>query len=376
MKNQDVKRKEFKKVTKQGLEDSKGNIIVPIEYDFIEQVNDNLFVATKGDLNGLRNEFDLQFFSEDITDFWKEAKQFLLDKEFGRPYGELFNYFLKNKCLDTEVEFYTLKGKIYSGPKILAAVACKNDNMFLLLHEDYKWSTAIIDYESQILFGGPYVDANSIKMDYDNNRFVITYDNEIVIVTFNEYNRITNKIRLLKGEIVKFCDKGIVIKKNHKYGFINYTGEEILNCVYDEVILEDTFIRGVNKGHVDLLLYTGEYIIGGEDYIWWKTFKVKDEKLTILKRVDNMYCLYSSNKQLLPCEYTLIDICDEFAIACNSNGEFGMFKYNEEADEMEAIFPESFPDIGYEFMRFEHKNDTAYVVADETITYDLVAFRD
>ena len=44
MKKEDVKRNETEIITKKGVGDSEGKVIVPIEYDFIDKVNDNLFI--------------------------------------------------------------------------------------------------------------------------------------------------------------------------------------------------------------------------------------------------------------------------------------------------------------------------------------------
>ena len=309
MKNEDVKRNE-EIITKSGVRNSEGKIIVPIEYDFVTKVNDNLFVATKGSINGLR---------------YPRAMRSTCMPENGEDYGVIFNRMVESKTLDTEVEFYTRQGKIYLGSKILAAVVCKNDDMLLFLKEDYKWSMALIDYQAQRISSGAYVNANSIKMDYAKNRFIVELENRYVIVALNENNRI-DEITHLYWEPVKLYDKGAVVKSGDKYGFVDYSGTVILSCIYDEVTPRKAAIQTVTNGGVELFTYDGKLIIGGENYDWCQRYTFKDSDLFMLGHKDGTYCLCSSNKLLLPCEYNSIEICSEFAIVCKEK-EYGLLRY-------------------------------------------------
>lgn len=364
MKNQDVERNETEIVTKSGVRDSRGNIIVPIEYDFVTKVNDNLFVATKGSINGCRRTVG------------KETYQ----KENGLPYGESFSCHLENKTLDTEVEFYTKRGKMYSGSKIIAAVPCFNKDMLLLLHEDYKWSMAVIDYRDQIILGGVYVDADSIEIDYYNNRFIVAFGSKFIIVSFNGESKVVNTTILLDGEPVKLYDKGAIVKKNGKYGFINYTGKVILTAMYDEVIPQKDIIRTVTNGGVELFTYEGKFLVGGENYNLCISLRWKGIEFFILGHKDGTYCLWTSNKQLLDCEYTSIEMCEEFAKVCKDE-KYALLRYDKESNEMVAVFPKNFSDEGYDKMRFEYTKAATYVIAEkrafpinDVYRYNLKAF--
>ena len=366
MKKEDVKRNNTEMVTKTGVKDSMGNFIVPIEYDFVEQVNDNLYVATKGSINGLR------YTTGRIT----------CTTEKGGTYGVVFNRMLESKTLDTEVEIYTKEKKLCIGKKVIAVFVCKNEDMLLILDEFYKMSMILIDYQNQVVIDGAYRNVDSIVMDYDNNRFIIDNNSKIAIVSFDELSRIVNTTPMLPGKLVEFCEKGIIIKSEDKYGFVSYSGELIVRNLYEEIKIEDTFIRAINKGHIDLFLYTGEYIIAGEDYVWWKSYTAKGVRLTIFEHKDGTCCIWSSNKQLIECEYTSIEACEEFAIVCKDE-KYGLLRYDKETDEMVAVFPKNFPDEGYEKMRFSYTKAATYIMAEkrafpinEVYRYNLDKFID
>jgi len=366
MKNQEVVKKGAKIIGKFGVKDSNGKIIVPIEYDFVEQVNDDLYVATKGSINGLR------YTTGRIT----------CTTEKGGTYGVVFDRMLESKTLDTEVEIYIKEKKLHLDQKVIAVFVCKNDDMLLIVDEDYKWSMILIDYINQIILDGAYLDVDSIEMDYESNRFIIGLDSRYVIVSFKEDNRINETTPILPGKSVELCENGAIVKWEDKYGFVNYSGKVIVPNLYKEIHPEDTFIRAINKNHVDLFLYTGEYIIAGEDYIWWKSYTAKSVRLTVFERKDGNCCIWSSNKQLIECEYTSIEVLEEFAIVCK-DGKYGLLRYDKEADEMVAVFPENFPNEGYDRMTFDFTKAATYIVAEKSsfpinkvYRYNLVAFQE
>lgn len=344
MKKEDVKRDEMEIVTKTGVKSSDGRIVVPMEYDFVTKVNDNLFAATKGSVNGLcRQENRVTYQNKD---------GFLYDESF------------ENETLDTEVEFYSKQGKFYYGCRILGAIPCKNDDMLLVLHENYKWSMVLLDYQNQIILDGAYVDVDSIEMDYYNNRFIICLNDHFVITSFKEDCRIANTTTLLDGKPVKLCNNGAVIKKNGKYGFVDYKGKLILTCMYDEVIPRKDTIQTVTNGGVELFNYNGKFFVGGKNYDWCQTCYWKGIEFFILGHKDGTYCLWTSDKQLLACEYSSIEMCGEFAIVCKDE-RYGLLRYDKESDEMVAVIPKIIPDGNYIKMRFDYTKAATYVMAEE-----------
>ena len=84
MKKEDLMKKDGGIIAKYGVINSDGRIVVPIEYDFVEQVNDNLYVATKGSINGLRYTHG----------------RILCTTEQGGTYGVVFNKMVENKTLE------------------------------------------------------------------------------------------------------------------------------------------------------------------------------------------------------------------------------------------------------------------------------------
>lgn len=246
MKREDVKRNKTEIITKTGVRYTNGKIIAPTVYDFVGQINDDLFAATKGSINGLRDQ---------VGDMQK--------KEAGHPYGLVFNHLLENKSLDTDVDLYTSRGKLHVGYKILAVFACPNEDMLLVLDDEYKWNMVLVDYQHQIVLGGPYVDAESIEMDYDNNRFVVSNDKVYVIVSFNSDNSIKEKTPAYPCKPVKLADHGYVFEADGKYGFIKYSGEIMFCAMYDEVEPMKNFIKAKKGDDVVLYNYSGHRINKG-----------------------------------------------------------------------------------------------------------------
>jgi len=358
MTKKDVLKKGTEIVTKCGAKDSKGNIIVPIEYDFVTKVNDNLFVATKGNINGLNYQHGT----------------IMCTTELDGTYGVVFDDFVKDKALATEVDFYTIYGKLRMHKKILAAYVCKNDGMFIVLDENYKWSIILIDYEQQTILSGPYSDVDYIKMD-DNNRFIITLNNKYEVVLFNEDNTIAERTPFSPCKPHTLAEKGFIFEANNKYGFIKYSGEIMFCAMFDKIIPKSSHLQLYKGEKIELYNYSCRQIAEDDGSVDVETYDLKDVELIILHHKNGETSLYSPNKRLVLSKDSPIQMFDEFAIVCNE-GKYGLLRYNKELDEMESVFPKNFPDNGYSHMEFDYAYGNAYLVVDKKIRHNLVAFRD
>lgn len=348
MKSQDVKRKEIEIINKKGVRDSKGKIIVPIEYDFVEQVNDNLFVATKGSINGLRYQHG----------------SIVCSVEQGGTYGIIFDKKINKKILDTEVDFYTREGKISSDRKIKAAFVCQNDGMFLIIDENYKWSFAFVDYSKRVLATRTCTDVDNIKMDYRSNRFIVNLNGkEYVVISFNNDNTICEYTKCCDYEPVEVFDAGISIKKDDKYGFMAYNGEILLECKFDYLSPQRVCIVTERNGKEEIYTCTGHFIASQDNYVRYQVYTHEDIEFILFKGKNLKYCLYSSKKQLLSCEYSSIDLHDKYAIV-SQDGKYALLHYDKELDEMLAVHPIDYPETSCKKMKFVYDRKKTSVEVD------------
>jgi len=343
MKKEDVKKKR-EVIVKYGMKDSEGSQLIPIEYDFISEVNDNLIVATKGSINGLR---------------YTHGRIMCTVEENG-TYGVVFEKKVKQKALDTEVHFYTEAGQLSVDDKILAAFVCKNANMLVLLDENYKWSIALIDYKNHTIYKYLYIDVDFIKIDYYMNTFIIKEGKEYCIVSFDKDNVAIKTTPWMPYNPTELYDKGTIVKKGDKYGFINHCGELVLQCIYDYISPKNAHIEAVKDDKHELYTYSGDFIADSNKYIWKSCCKLEDVDLIVLQHINGAYCLYSSKKQLLPCEYTSIELNQEFAVV-NNSGKYVLMRYDKATEEMVVVYPANYPENYYRKMKFVYNKDGDYV---------------
>jgi len=331
----------FKEIVKKGAMFDNGQVVVPLEYDHVSRAKKNLFVGTKGSVNGFRC-------------YGIEAKE----EEKGKAYGVYFEQQLKKKALDTEVDFYTIEGKLHVDKKILACVACLNEDMILLLDDNYKWSIAVIDYDEQrIVEMINYRELDSIEMDYSNRRFIVCQDGIYGVVTFNEHSKMLDCIcgfnPIANFEPVKLLEQGVIMKDHGKFGFMNHKGQKLLDCIYEEIIPKEFYIEAVGIDAVSIFDYSGRYIMRAQDV---KAMQI--DGVTLFKGYHrDLTCdLHSLNKRLLPKEFSSIEFCfDGTAILCR-DGSYGLVRYDKENDEIVPLLPVDFfsqyPKVSYQNMRF------------------------
>ena len=80
----------------------------------------------------------------------------------------------------------------------------------------------------------------------------------------------------------------------------------------------------------------------------------------IIKDKKMKYCLYSPEQQLLPCEYSSIEMYEDFAIV-SQDEKYGLFHYDSKTDKMIAIHPIDYPDTYCSKMKFVQKKEGSFV---------------
>jgi len=313
----------YKDVVKRGVIFNDGQVIVPTEYDYVSRAKKNLFVATKGSVNAYRT------YGIEAT-FYEE----------GKPYGVYFNECLQNKTLDTEVHFYTGDGQIHMREKIIACIACLNDDMLVLLKANYRWSIALIDYENLTLIEvGAYSNLEYLKTDYSSRRFVVREDDVYSVVSFDAESKLLNKISTGNAEPVEFSDHGMIVKKSSKYGFVKYHGEVILDCLWDKIVLHRDYIETTHKNLTSVHLYNG-YCVFYDEITTFESLYANYTLMFKVKNINGFFELYSVNKQLLKEEVDFIDILsDGTAIIGIPNAGYALVKYDVGNDKLIPILP-------------------------------------
>ncbi len=204
-----------KKRGKYGLLDRENNIKIPIEYDGIYNRENNRYICTKQKLYSVlnnNNESIIQLKYEDIE---------LVDQKY---------FFVRNKDSFSGVfdlngkEILPVEYKIY-GNCNGQIFTLKNNSYFIIDIKDiYKKITLDIDgFKDNISTWYFYNECTKIVIK--NNKYgVLNFENKIEIPF--EYD----DIRKL------YFNKGYVVKQNGKYGIVDSGNKIIHNIIYDNII--------------------------------------------------------------------------------------------------------------------------------------------
>jgi len=150
-------------------------------------------------------------------------------------------------------------------------------------------------------------------------------------------------------EQIESANEGIVIRMDKKYGFINHSGEIMIHCVFDKIILKDKYIEAIQDSRLSIYSYSGDNIVPGWVYVYVEPVTVCDRILFKASHKEgNYFTLYSMEKQLLMPFYSSIDIASDGAIIlCRENRYYGLARYDERRDEVIPVLPNNFNGIYY-----------------------------
>lgn len=264
-----VKEREFSLVTKTGMEDDNGNIIIPREYDRIIKINDNLFAGIEDSLNsgfitvshGIIEKSNLTKHGLEIL--WRaERKKEQPDAVKTGVVGILANKDKKKEVSAVNIDFYTLEGKLECKRKVLAYYYSEENNLLVILGEDDKWSIMRIEAVAQsLVVYKDYERLDDIKEIY-GGRFLIRRNDryEIAVGPGNDEPELCP----FNCKEVEPHEKGLLLTDDsYQHCFVDYSGHIIVNYFYGDIIPSDDYIlvKTRNECRYGIYSYEGKNII-------------------------------------------------------------------------------------------------------------------
>ena len=356
MKNKiSAKGKEYLLEQNVGMTDLDGNVIIPKEYDRIIQEADDLFAALMDNPDsGITVD---SFHGKNIIGARSALTISNLKLIWRRD--------VKRNISAINIDFYSSTGKFKCNKKVLAYYYSKNNNVLVLLDENYTWSIAYIDYENhEIIKDEKYVNISDIKGLYDG-RFMIKQNDVYKVISLQD------KIEFeLPEDIIDAKDypRGLVIKDHmHEYGFVDYSGNIILNCAFNEIKPEDEYIKTTINSMESVWNYEGKAILLDCTFIAPSWI---NNQLFFRFRKENNHKLYGLQSldfgNILPPRYSRIEIDKNGTIIYCRDGDWSIAKYNEENHRVIALIS------GYiNRMRFNHHGQNQYIIARKRFKYAI-----
>lgn len=362
-----IRGKMYDLVTKTGLADIKGNYIIPKEYDRIIFVTNDLIAAIEdrpgSGILGSRGMAERGNITQrGLYYCWRQQP----DKHYSNPLT-ILDQNVSEQIAGYNIEFYSLQGKLELSQKVLAYYYSKNNDVLLLMDENYKWSIACVDYDSQKISISSYV-----KKDESDGSEVIEYDKDIDrIKEVSDGKFLIQKKGLFYIISEGGCDRigpfdfkaiephthgFVAVLENNKHGFLSYSGEVVLDYVWDEIIPNENYIEVVTKVIPEGGKARGIYSYDGKpivpcDYLSIKSYSVFSQTIFICesKGIEDNYWyeLYSMNGQINPNAYKEVDIRSNGRMVYCLAGKYGMSLYDEGMDGFKELIPCSFDCMGF-----------------------------
>lgn len=353
MTNKDVlKEGKVTYVTKIGLNDEEGNIIIPMEYDYISCVTPNLYVATKGAIKGLLvGAGGESFYAEDIRTYTDKSIE-------------------NNKTIDSELHFYSLSaGKLAFDKKIRACIHCKGTDTFLILDEKYRWSFAYVDFaENKIIENEKYNGFRFIVQNYNNRKFSFIIDNTFIVLSLNEENEIS-LITCLENQTAHLYHQGMVLENDSKQAFMNYDRELLIQYNNHRIVPFEDYIR------VDKDEFEGVYSYEGKEIVPCEYLKISKEVMlgdtffrtaTANEKGEKVMNLYSMEQKLFSSTCKSIEINPKGYIIIDGEE---LYKYDKELNYVKTIYPNTLYNV--KDMKFVYKNGNSYIRGKKHFRYAL-----
>ena len=285
-----VKEREFSLVTKTGMEDDNGKVIIPREYDRIIKINDNLFAAIEDSLNsgiitvshGIIEKSNLT--KRGLELLWRAERK---KEEPGTVQtgfvGIIANKDEKKEVSAVNIDFYTLEGKLECKKKVLAYYYSEENNLLIVLGEDCKWSIMRIEPITQsLVVYKDYERLDDIKEIY-GGRFLIRRNHKYEIV--GRPGKDEPELCPFMCHAVEPHEKGLLITDDsYRHSFVTYSGKIIVDYFYGDIIPRDDYIliRTRNECRYGIFSYEGENIIPCE-YFSIADYDVLNTKLFVLQ---------------------------------------------------------------------------------------------
>jgi len=354
MKNKiSVKGKEYSLEKNIGMIDSEGNVIIPKEYDRIIQEADELFAAIVDNPDsGLPIDQRSNGIKSALT---------------GHELNSIWNKDVKQKISAVNIDFYSTTAKFKCNKKVLVYYYynySETHKPLVLLDENYTWSIAYIDYEKhEIIEDEKWRNISEIRT-ISGPRFLIKQNDVYKVISLQD------KIEFeLPEDVIDAKDypKGLVIKDHmHEYGFVDYSGNVILNCAFNEIKPKEEYIETTINSRKSVWNYEGKAIISDCTFIapsrinnqlFFRYSEVNDHKL---------YGLHSIEfGNILPPEYSRLEIDKDGTIIYCKDGSWGLAKYRENIHKVLKITS------GYSYMKFNHNGHEQYIIARKKFKYAI-----
>lgn len=330
---------------KYGIIDEFGKLVLPLEYDFIEQPSTwsnyaNIYLATKQDNITVFDENVKVIPTEGIASYWdwdgnlfvanKENKVGLIDYSGKQTIPFLYDTLYNEHSVPRISGFIAKKDGIYG------FVSCKNEfiqpfkyNYIYALNGGYsvyidqnnkagiydEGGNIMIPFEYEAIYSTWY--NNHLTKEFPSNIDIFIVEKEGKIGTINNKNDVIIPIIYdgLSGW-VEYGPEAHFVKNNDKYGIISHKGDIIIPIEYDYVGLPQSgVIRVIKNGKYGVLSMDNKEILPCIydnivlDIAW---LELGDEKPKIVTLQKNVWKYFDLSGKLLQSNVSLKEINDNY----------------------------------------------------------------
>lgn len=187
---------------------------------------------------------------------------------------------------------------------------------YFTIYENQKWG--VIDGEGKTIIEPTY-DEMIVIPDVTKDVFIVTYDINYEDGTykskaidsnnkniFSEYENVEVISNYNKQNSIFYYDNCLKVEKNGTYGLIDFSGKQLIDCLYDDIIpvpyLKNSLIT-IKDNKQGLISSTGAVLINNE-YTNIAGLTEKYEDGYIVKGSDNKYGVIGTNKKIIvPVQY-------------------------------------------------------------------------
>lgn len=191
---------------------------------------------------------------------------------------------------------------------------------YYAIYENQKWG--VINGEGKIIIEPTY-DEMIVIPDISKDVFIVTYDINYEDGTykskainsknqdlFTNYENVEAILNYNKQNSIFYYDNCLKVEKNGAYGLIDFSGKQLIDCLYDEITpvpyLKNSLIT-IKDDKKGLISSTGAVLINNE-YISISGLTEKYEDGYIVKNSENKYGVIGTNKKIVvPVQYEDIE---------------------------------------------------------------------